>query len=173
MIEFEMITEITLTLIALTLSIIISTGSLAWGYAGVGLENAARWMIIFGALWLFAYWQRWKWFSALGLFLSMLFAMVGLWLRFPIGWLFSSAIFALVAWDMTELRTKLHFLIPREDGKGIERRHVARVSLLALGGLIVESIFILWWRQWTSEWGNFLLGIFLLGLTQIIAWFGK
>jgi hypothetical protein len=87
--------------------------------------------------------------------------------------MFGSAIFALVAWDMTELRTKLHFLSPREDARGIERRHVARVSLLALGGLLVASIFILWWRQWNLEWGYFLLSVTLLGLTQIIAWFRK
>jgi hypothetical protein len=161
------------SLIALVCSIIISTGSLAWGYASVGLDSVVRWMIAFGILWMFAYWQRWKWFSALGLFLSMLFAIMGLWLSFPIGWMFGSAIFALVAWDMTELRTKLHFLSPREDAKGIERRHVARVSLLALGGLLVASIFILWWRQWNMEWGYFLLSVTLLGLTQIIAWFRK
>ncbi|MFN8381163.1 MAG: hypothetical protein U0V02_04450 [Anaerolineales bacterium] len=162
-----------MSLIALVFSIIISTGSLAWEYTSVGLYNFARWIIIFGAFWLFAYWQRWKWVSALGLFLSMLFAIVGLWLRFPIGWLFSSAIFALVAWDMTELRTKLHFLGPRDDTKGIELRHVARVSLLALGGLVVASFFMLWWRQWNVEWEYFLLSVILLGLTQIIAWVRK
>lgn len=162
-----------MSLIALVCSIIISTGSLAWGYASVGLDSVVRWIITFGVLWLFAYWQRWKWFSALGLFLSMLFAIVGLWLRFPIGWMFASVIFALIAWDMTELRIKLHFLTPREDRKGIERRRIARVSLLALGGLGIASIFILWWQQWTLEWGNFLLGAILLGLTQIIVWFRK
>ena len=173
MVEFETSTEVILSLIALILSIIISTGSLAWGYAGVGLDSTARWMIAFGVLWLFSQWQRWRWFSVLALFLSMLFAIIGLWLNFPIGWMFASAIFALLAWDMTELRTRLKFLMPREDPKGIERRRVARVSLLAFGGLLVASFFILWWRQWTAEWGNFLLGVILIGLTQIIAWFRK
>jgi hypothetical protein len=173
MVEFETSTEVILSLIALILSSIISTGSLAWGYAGVGLDSAARWMIAFGVLWLFSQWQRWRWFSVLALFLSMLFAIIGLWLNFPIGWMFASAIFALLAWDMTELRTRLKFLMPREDPKGIERRRVARVSLLAFGGLLVASFFILWWRQWTAEWGNFLLGVILIGLTQIIAWFRK
>lgn len=162
-----------MSLIALVFSVIISTGSLAWGYASVGLDSVVRWMVAFGVLWLFAQWQRWRWFAALALFLSILFAVVGLWLRFPIGWMFASAIFALVAWDMTELRARLKFLMPREDPKGIERRRVARVSLLALGGLGVASIFILWWRQWTLEWGNFLLGVILLGLPQIIVWFRK
>ncbi len=162
-----------MTLIVLTFSIIISTGSLVWGYMSMGLETIPRWMIAFGVLWLFSQWQRWKWFSALALFLSLFFAIVGLWLNFPIGWMFASAIFALVAWDMTELRTKLHFLTPREDAKGIERRHVARVSLLAFSGLLLASLMVLWWIQWTSEWGMFLLGVTLLGLTQIIAWFRK
>ena len=162
-----------MSLVALVLSIIISTGSLAWGYASVGLDSVVRWMIAFGVLWLFSQWQRWRWFSALGLFLSILFATVGLWLSFPIGWMFASAIFALVAWDMTELRVKLKLLMPREDAKEIERHRVARVSLLAFGALIIASIFILWWRQWNLEWGYFLLGVTLLGLTQIIAWFRK
>jgi hypothetical protein len=165
--------EFIVSLVALVLSIIISTGSLAWGYASVGLDSVVRWMIAFGVLWLFSQWQRWRWFSALGLFLSILFATVGLWLSFPIGWMFASAIFALVAWDMAELRTRLKFLMPREDPKGIERRRVARVSLLAFSGLLLASLMVLWWIQWTSEWGMFLLGVTLLGLTQIIAWFRK
>ncbi|MBE0668943.1 MAG: hypothetical protein IH588_00010 [Anaerolineales bacterium] len=159
--------------IAFVLGVVISTGSLAWGYASMGLETVPRWMIAFGVVWLFAYWRRWNWFSALALFLSMLFAIAGLWLQFPIGWMFASAIFALAAWDMAELRTKLNFLSPREDAKGFERRRVARVSLLMLVGLLVASIFILWWRQWNLEWGYFLLSVTLLGLTQVIAWFGK
>ncbi|MBE0682204.1 MAG: hypothetical protein IH589_09845 [Anaerolineales bacterium] len=162
-----------MTGLALVSSIIISIGSLAWGYAGMGLVVIPRWMIAFGALWLISPWRGWRWVSPVALFLSLLFAIIGLWLSFPIGWMFSGAIFALFAWDMTELRSKMHFLAAREDAKGMERRHLARVSLLALGGLLVASMFILWWRQWTSEWGNFLLGVTLLGLTQIIAWFRK
>ena len=165
--------ELVLSLIALMFSIIISTGSLAWGYASVGLDSVVRWIIAFGVLWLFSQWLRWRWFSALALFLSILFAITGLWLSFPIGWMFASAIFALVAWDMTELRTKLKFLLPREDSKGIERRRVARVSLLAFSGLLLASLMVLWLIQWTSEWGMFLLGVTLLGLTQVITWFRK
>jgi hypothetical protein len=162
-----------LSIVALLFSIIIGIGSLAWGYAGTGLHPLSPWISAFGVLWLASLWQRWRWFPPLGLFLSILFAVIGLSLSFPIGWMFSGAIFALLAWDMSELRSKLHFMPPREDVKGVERRHVARVSFLALGGLFFASFLMLWWRQWTNEWGTFLLGVAALGLLQFIAWFGK
>jgi len=173
MVEFDTNVEAALTGIALTIGIILSTGTLAWGYMSMGLETVARWIIAFGVLWLFSQWQRWKWFSSLALFLSMLFAIIGLWLSFPIGWMFASAIFAVFSWDMTELRTKLKFLMPRDDAKGIERRHIARVSFLAMGGLLAASLMVLWWIQWTTEWGNFLLAVTILGLTQVAAWIRK
>lgn len=173
MVEFDAVAEVNLTGFALVSSIIISTGSLAWGYASMGIETVPRWMIAFGALWLVSQWRGARWFSALGLFLSLLFAIIGLWLSFPIGWMFSGAIFALFAWDMAELRQTLHFMTSREDAGGMERRHIARVSVLILGGLLLTSFLILWQRQWTYEWGIFLLGMLLLGLTQIIAWFRK
>lgn len=173
MVEFDATAEVNLTGFALVSSIIISTGSLAWGYASTGLETVPRWMIVFGALWLVSQWRGWKWFSPLGLFLAMLFAGIGLWMSFPIGWMFSGAIFALFAWDMTELRQKLHFMTSRDDVKGMARRHITRVSFLALGGLSFASFLMLWWRQWTEEWGMFLLGVVFLGLLQVIAWIRK
>ncbi|MBI3152349.1 MAG: hypothetical protein HYZ21_09465 [Chloroflexi bacterium] len=162
-----------MSIIALLLSIIISIGSLAWGYADTGLNSLVRWIIAFGVLWLISHWQRWRWFPPFGLFLSILFAVVGLSLSFPIGWMFSGAIFALVAWDMSELRKRLRTMPLREDVRGVERRHVARISFLTLGGLLFASFLILWWRQWTYEWEMFLLGVIVLGALQIIAWFKK
>lgn len=162
-----------MSIVALLFSIIIGIGSLAWGYAGTGLHRLAPWIIAFGALWLASHWQRWRWFPPLGLLLSILFAVIGLSLSFPIGWMFSGAIFALVAWDMSELRKRLRVMPAREDVRGVERRHVARISFLALGGLAFASFLILWWRQWTQEWGMFLLGAVLLGLLQFVAWFRR
>lgn len=159
-----------MSIIALLFSIIISTGSLAGGYAGTGLHRLVSWIIAFGILWLISHWQKWRWFPPLGLFFSLLFAVLGLSLSFPIGWMFSGAIFALVAWDMSELRKRLRTMPSREDVRGVERRHVARISFLALGGLLFASFLILWWRQWTDEWGTFLLGVVALGVLQFIAW---
>lgn len=158
---------------ALMLSIIISIASLAWGYAEAGFDVFSPWIISFGLLWMFSQWRGWKWFSSLGLLLSILAAMIGLWLNFMIGWVFSGALFALFAWDMTEFRQKLHFMTSREDMKGMARRRIARVSLLALGSLLFASMLMFLWGQLTFEWGMFLLVVILLGLSQVFAWFGR
>lgn len=158
-------------MVALVFSILISTGSFAWGYTEMGSATLSHWMIAFGLLWLFSQWRGWKWFPSFALLLSILAAMIGLWINVSIGWMFSGAIFALFAWDMTELRKKLNLLPPREDAGGFARRHLLRVSLLALGGLLFASAMMVWWGQFTSAWGTFLFCVIFLGLAgQLPAW---
>ena len=125
-------------------SIIFSAGSLFYGYSSAGMADAANWMAILGAGWFIALWRHWRWFPAVGLLLSLVVAMAGAWLGLSIGWMFSGAIFALVAWDMTELRQKLLTLPAREDIKGMERRHLIRVGLLVVLGLSIGWLLNAW-----------------------------
>ncbi len=162
-----------MTVAALGLSIIISIASLAWGYAGAGFDAISIWIISFGLLWLYSQWRGWGWVSSLGLFLTILAAMIGLWFDFMFEWIFSGAIFALFAWDLTDFRQKLHFMISREDIKGLERRHVARLYMLALAGLILTSIMMLMRAKFSFEWGVLLGFVILLGLLQLPAWFRR
>ncbi len=162
-----------MTLIALVLSIILSTGSLAWGYAEVGLMFVTRWSLIFGALWLFAVWQNWKWFASVGLFASMLAAAFGLWAGFTPGWMIASGIFSLFAWDMTDFRRRQKFIAADDDSRGMERRHIARVSMLIAAGLFLATIATLLQVRFTFEWGVFLVAVAVLGLMQLFVWFQK
>lgn len=162
-----------MTVVALVSSIIISIGSLAWGYAGVGFDIFARWIVIFGMIWLFTQWQGWGWFSSLGLFLVILLSAFGLWFGFTPGWLFSSAIFALFAWDMTDFHRRMRLMAKDDNMRGLERRHIARVSLLSLAGLGLASIAMLVRVQFTFEWGALLVLVILLGLSQLVGWFRK
>ncbi|HRQ24688.1 MAG TPA: hypothetical protein PLF42_14775 [Anaerolineales bacterium] len=130
---------------AIIFSIFISAGSLAWGYHGAGMDGVVRGIGLLGLFWLVSLWRRWRWFSVAGLFLSVLLSAVGVWLGLAIGWMVSGALFALLAWDLTEFRLRLQQLPPREDAKGIERRHLLRVTLLAAAGI---SIGFLLERLW-------------------------
>lgn len=159
-----------MTAIAFLFSIIISAGSLAWGFGGSGYRGVPTWIALFGLCWLFSHWRGWKWFSPLGLFLAVLLAIIGLWLDLPAGWMFSGAVFALFAWEMAEFGEKLRRLPAREDAKGIERRHLLRVSLLALGGLLTASLFMLYLGQFDRAWGMFLAGVIALEFMQVFAW---
>ncbi len=162
-----------MTVIALMSSIIISIGSLAWGYTEAGFDIFARWILVFGMIWLFTQWQGWGWFSSAGLFFVILASALGLWFEFTPGWMFSSAIFALFAWDMTDFRHRMRSVAADDDSRGIERRHVARISILSFAGLVLASMTMFVRVQFTFEWGVLLVIVVLLGLSQLVGWFRR
>ncbi len=162
-----------MTVIALVSSIIISVGSLAWGYAGAGFAIFVQWILIFGMMWLFTQWQGWGWFSSLALFFVIFMSALGLWFGFTPGWMFSSSIFALFAWDMTDFRRRIRSMAVDDNLLGMERRHIARVSLLSFAGLLLASVTMLVRVQFTFEWGALLVLVVLLGLSQLVGWFRR
>lgn len=160
-----------MTVIALVTGIIISTGSLAWGFAESGFVVFARWMLIFGAVWLFTQWRGWGWFSWLGLSIATFAAAIGLWVGHSSEWFFSGAIFALFAWDMSDFRHRMVPIALDDNTRGMERRHIARMSWLSLIGLFLASIpTILMRRQFTFEWGALLVVVSLFGVAQLVSW---
>lgn len=162
-----------MTLAALVCSIILSVGSMAWGYAEAGFLSVSRYTVFFGIAWLIALWRRWNWFSSLGLFAAVFAAAVGFWIELDIGWMIAGAAFALFAWDLAEFRRRIQFLIVDDEMRGIARRHIARVSLVILGGLLLVTLALSLQLKLTFEWSVFLVLVILLGLTQLAAWFGK
>jgi hypothetical protein len=161
------------TLVALLSSIVICSASLAWGFAQSGFISFSTWILILGAGWLFAVWQEWKWYSSVALFLSTVAAAFGLWFGLVPGWMFAGGIFALFAWDMVDFRHRLRLISNDKDVRGIERRHLARISLLAFIGLLLASIAMLVRVQFSFEWGSLLVIVTLLGLGQLVGWFRK
>ena len=162
-----------MTRVALISSILIGIWSLAWGYSQIGLDAVTWWIIILGAAWLITAWNGVRWFSSFALALVILASAFGLWFRFAPGWMFSSVIFALVAWDLARFRQRLIFLPAREDKRGMERRHIARLSLLSLVGLFIASITMFLRGAFINEWGALLLIVTVLDLAQLIVWLRK
>jgi hypothetical protein len=161
------------TLVALLSSIVIGSASLAWGYAQRGFSSFSIWILILGAGWFLAAWQEWKWYSSVALFISIIAAAFGLWFGFIPGWMFAGGIFALLAWDMADFRQRLRGMAKDDDTRGLERRHLARISLLAFIGLFLASIAMLVRVQFTFEWGALLVTVTLLGLGQLVGWLRK
>lgn len=159
-----------MTGIALVFSILIGMGSLAWGYSEIGLVSVTRWIIILGVLWLITALNDIRWFSAPALIFVLLASAFGLWFRFTPGWMFSGVIFALAAWDLTYFRHRLRFAFAKEDKRGVERRRIARLSILSLIGLFFASLTMLFRARFTTEWEVLLLFVVVLESLQIIAW---
>jgi hypothetical protein len=162
------------TLLALLFSILMGTGALAWGYAQAGLPQFANWIIFFGAVWLFAVWQRWQWFSYIGLTFNFLSAALGLWLlNFPPGWMFAGAIGGLLSLDLTYFRYRQRFSTPDDEKHAIEVRHLTRVSFLALLGFGLGSVAMILKFQFTLEWAILSAIVATLGITQLVVWYRK
>ncbi|MBP6177722.1 MAG: hypothetical protein KA473_08845 [Anaerolineales bacterium] len=162
-----------MTLVALLSSIVISSASLAWGYSLRGFGSFAVWVLVFGAGWLIAVFQDWKWFSWIGLTFATVVSAFGLWFGFIPGWMFAGGIFALFAWDMFDFRLRLRLMADDDDKRGIERRHILRISLLALIGMALASLTMLVRVQFTLEWSALLVIVALLGLGQLVGWLKK
>jgi hypothetical protein len=163
-----------MTILALIFSIALGIGSLAWGYLQVGLPQFARWIMLFGALWLVAVWQRWRWFAPLGLVFNFLLAAFGLWfLNFPPGWMFAGAIGGLMAWDLTYFRYRQRFVASDDERRGMEGRHLVRLFALAILGFLMASAAMAIKLQFNFQWALLLAVVAIVGVTQLVAWLRK
>ena len=104
------------------------------------------------------------------MFFVILASAFGLWFEFTPGWLFAGAIFALFAWDMSDFRNRMRAIARDESAGGMERRHIARVSLLSLIGLFFASIVMFVRGQFNIEWGALLVIVTLFGIGQLAGW---
>lgn len=163
-----------MTLIALLFSITLGIGSLAWGYTQVGLPQFANWILVFGVCWLVAVWQRWRWFAYAGMIFNFLAAALGLWfLNFPPGWMFAGAIGGLLAWDLTDFQYRQRFAAADEERRAMEKRHLFRLSYLALLGFLLANTAMALKLQFNFEWTLLSALVAALGITQIVTWFRK
>ncbi len=160
-----------MTLFALIFSIVFGIGSLTFGYHLSGFTPFVHWIVFFGALWLIAVWRRWRWFAYLGLAFNLFAAVLGLWLlNFSPGWMFAGAIGGLLAFDLTDFRYRLRFSASDEERHIVERRHLPRITLLAILGMILASLTMLIKKQFTFEWVWLLVIVGVFGIIQLVVW---
>lgn len=158
---------------AFVISILMGVGSLAYAYASIGLDLAVRILLVLGALWLYAGWKHWTWFATIAILLSILLAGFGLWIDLSPGWMIAGALGGLLAWDLTDFMRRLQFVHFTDDKGALERRHLARVTIVALAGVSLASIAILVRLEFTLEWMMLLALVGVLGVTQLVAWLRK
>lgn len=158
-----------MTIIALIISIILGTGSLAIGYLQMGSTDSTRWFVILGVLWLAAYWRKLYWFSSVGLLITVIAAAYGVWREFPTVWMLLGALGGLLGWDLSDFARRLSYAAPMDDTQGMERRHLERVGIVAaLGfGIALLSLFIRINRL-AFEVAVVLVLLAALGLTRLV-----
>jgi hypothetical protein len=158
-----------MTIIAMVLSIILGTGSLAYGYSQAGFADPARWLALLGIVWLLAHWRRVYWFSSVALLFLLFAAAFGVWREFPSVWMFLGALGGLLGWDLSDFVQRLRFAAPRDDVKSIERRHLARVGVVAaLGFGLAYLSTVLQVKRLAFEVAVGLILLAALGITRLV-----
>src|SRR5512134_3498512 len=157
-----------MTLIALILSILLGTASLAMGYSQAGVIIYQRWFLLLAVLWLVAHFRKWYWFSSIGLLAVIVAAAYGVWHGFPTVWMLLGAVGGLLGWDLSDFARRLGYAAPMDDTRGMERRHLERVGIVAAlgGGLALLSIFVHFQRL-AFEVAVGLVLLAALGLTRL------
>lgn len=158
-----------MTTIALVLSILLGTASLAIGFGQAGATDTSRWFILLAALWLFAHYRKWYWFSSIALLAMIVAAAYGVWLGYPVVWIVLGAVGGLLGWDLSDFARRLSYASPMDDTRTMERRHLERVGIVAaLGlGLALISVFFRFERL-AFEVAVGLLLLAALGLTRLV-----
>jgi len=155
---------------AFVISLLMGVGSLAFAYDGAGFDLLVQGLLAFGAFWLYAGWRRWAWASSIGILLLVALAGYGLWIEFSPGWMIAGALGGLMAWDLAEFMRRLDVAPKSENLRDLQLRHITRLTLVAIVGVLLASISILVRLEFTFEWGVVLTLVAVLGVTQLVAW---
>ncbi|RPI88557.1 MAG: hypothetical protein EHM40_22265 [Chloroflexi bacterium] len=158
-----------MTIIALILSILLGTASLAMGYSQAGATDYPRWFLLLSVLWLIAHFRKWYWFSSIALLILISAAAYGVWQGFPTVWMLLGAVGGLLGWDLSDFARRLGYAAPMDDTRGMERQHLLRVGIVAaLGlGLALLSVFVHFQRL-AFEVAVVLVLLAALGLTRLV-----
>ena len=158
-----------MTLVAMILSIIMGTGSLAYGYSQAGMPDPARWWVLLGSVWILAHWRKYYWVSSVAFFLSLIAAAYGVWNQFTILWMLLGALGGLLGWDLSDFAMRLSYAAPTDDIQGMERRHLERIGIVAvLGfGVALSSVYI-HIKRLAFEVAVGLVLLAALGLTRLV-----
>ena len=158
-----------MTLIAFVLSVIVGSGSLALGYFGAGLTDFTRWLILLGVVWILAHLRKLYWVSSVAFFITLLAAAYGVWNHFTPIWMLLGALGGLLGWDLSDFARRLSYAAPMDDVTGMERRHMARVGVVAgLGFALSLLSAVIHVNRLPFEVAVGLVLLAALGLTRLV-----
>jgi len=158
-----------MTIVAMTLSILLGTASLAYGYSQAGFTDPARWFAWLGIVWILSHWRKYYWVSSVAFFLTLIGAAYGVWNGFTMIWMLLGALGGMLGWDLSDFARRLSYAAPTDDVQGMERRHLERAGIVAvLGlGLAILSLYIRINRL-AFEVAVGLVLLAALGLTRLV-----
>jgi hypothetical protein len=152
---------------------ILSVGFLAAGYYYASLVWPAVGLLFFGMLWLTGLVFNWDWVLPIGLYVAFGVAAIGLFLSLSPLILVSSAIFALLAWDLGEFHLRLCKASAEDDISRLEHPHLVRILLIALAGGALTALSLTLRFNLSFEWLVILMFFAVWGIGRMVNWLLK
>jgi hypothetical protein len=158
-----------MTIIAMVLSILLGTGSLAYGYSQAGMIDPVRWFVWLAVLWLLSQWRKVYWISSIAFILVIAGAAYGVWNNFTTLWMLLGARGGLLGWDLSDFARRLSYAAPTDDIRSMERRHLARAGIVAVIGFGLAWLsMVLRINRLAFEVAVGLVLLAALGLTRLV-----
>ncbi len=160
----------TLTFWCLISSIVLATGSLALGYALVGLWLWAVLIILLGMLWLQEIRQNRDWPASMFLIGFIGLAERGVWIGLGAWWMLLGVVASLSAWDLNHFLYRLQFAQKSKLMKQLEFCHLRRLLIVNGLGLGLAGLALMF--HITIGFGTtlFLTALAIVCLSQFIRW---
>lgn len=154
-------------------TILSAAGGLAVVYTWHGWWPLALLLVAVGLLWGIGSWRGWRWPAAVGLLLLIAAASGGLWLGMGIWESFLAIVLALMAWDLDHLDRQLQG-VPRTAATGrMERSHLLRLLLVAVGSAAVAGVATAFRLQMGTGLAAVLGAVVVCAVGEAIAFFRR
>ncbi len=158
-----------MTLIAFIFSVILGCASLAYGYSQVDMTDSARWFILLAVVWIVAHARKIYWASSIAFIAVILGAAYGVWNNFTTIWMLLGALGGLLGWDLSDFARRLRFVTRTDDIPDMERRHLARVGVVAALGIGISLLsLVIHVKRLAFEVAVGLILLAALGLTRLV-----
>jgi hypothetical protein len=120
-------------------------------------------------VWSLSHWRKLYWVSSLAFLLTVAGAAYGVWNGLTTAWMLLAALGGLLGWDLSDFSQRLSYAAPTDDLRGMERRHLARVVVVAaLGFGLAWLSMVVRIERLPFEVAVGLVLLAALGLTRLV-----
>jgi hypothetical protein len=94
----------------------------------------------------------------------------GFWLRLSTPLLLAASLAGLAAWDLAAFARRLLRAAPEDDVRGLERKHLARLGVVALAGLALCLAALYLPAKVSFGWALVLVLVGVWGAGRVVGW---
>lgn len=159
----------------LLLYLTIGIGSLALAFGWTQTASPAMGLIPLALipLWLVALKRNVSWASALGLFLLMGLAALGVGRGLSFFSALAAVLGGLVAWDLDHFSQRLSLAAVEDNRAALERRHLLQITVILLLSVGIVNLSLAAQVQFNFNWAVVTVLVTISGIGALVNWLRK